>query len=175
MSQSTTLSNPVQPIASDVYSRLRKLAQSIISKERQCTLTATGLVHELYLLLGQKATKDAKAFEGLPPYAARMMKQLLIDRARRRLARQNSESNACSTTENQEMQARHESRVRMVELDDAISVLASFLPDNAELVRLHLYGELSIEDAGQELGMSRATSYRKWTFSKAWLSSKLDS
>ena len=61
----------------------------------------------------------------------------------------------------------------MIEVDDAISLLAVSLPENAELVRLHLYGDLSIEEAGLTLGLRRATAYRKWAFSKAWLCEKI--
>ena len=61
----------------------------------------------------------------------------------------------------------------LVELDDAIDLLASGMPDNAELVRLHLYDGVSIEAAAEKLGMSRATAFRKWDFCRTWLASKL--
>lgn len=67
----------------------------------------------------------------------------------------------------------HKLRAQLIELDDAIVLLAQSLPLNAELVRRHLYNEISIEQAANDLGISRAEAYRKWTFSKSWLLNKL--
>lgn len=62
----------------------------------------------------------------------------------------------------------------LVELDDAIDLLAKGMPENAELARLHLYDGISIEAAAEKLGISRATAFRKWDFSRTWLASKLN-
>ena len=98
------------------------------------------------------------------------MKQLLIDRARKRMTRRKLETKA-----QDEANARHQRAAQFaVELDDTIAQLGTEMPDSAELVRLHLYGELSIEDAAQKLGLSRADAYRKWAFCKAWLAHRLD-
>jgi RNA polymerase sigma factor (TIGR02999 family) len=159
--------------ADSAYDKLRKIAQLMVKRERSCTLSATGLVHEFYLTLWKQKSETEESSDELPPYAARIMKQLLISRARRRLTRQKSESKADLKSSDDDAQLRHENRVRMIEVDDAISLLAVSLPENAELVRLHLYGDLSIEEAGLTLGLGRATAYRKWAFSKAWLCEKI--
>lgn len=100
------------------------------------------------------------------------MKQILIDRARSRLARQKAENTSSPARETSDL-AAHNLRAQMIELDDAIVLLAQSLPLNAEMVRRHLYNEISIEQTARELGISRAEAYRKWAFSKAWLLNKL--
>lgn len=162
------------PVA-DPYDHLKGLAQSLLRNERSCTLTATGLVHELFI----KVKKQRKGAEGtleesaITPFAGRMMRQILIDRARCRVTRGNAENNAISKSKPDE-ESLHALRHKLIELDDLIGKMSAQLPVNAELVRLHLYDELSIEDAAKKLRLSRATAYRKWDFSKAWLSKQLN-
>jgi RNA polymerase sigma factor (sigma-70 family) len=54
-------------------------------------------------------------------------------------------------------------------LDDALTRLAGEDPDAARVVNLHFFAGLSIEEAAEALGVSRATAYRQWTYAKAWL------
>ena len=154
------------------YHKLRKLAQALIHKEKRCTLTATSLVHELFLKL--RKTDSGVQFESdeIPPFSARIMKRMLVDRARSRLGRQKAENISSPVCGPNDL-AIHKLRAQLIELDDAIVLLAQSLPLNAELVRRHLYNEISIEQAAHELGISRAEAYRKWAFSKAWLLNKL--
>lgn len=157
------------------YSRLRKIARGLIRDERECTLTATGLVHELLLRDSQRRDRmDVGSNpQWLParqlPYAARIMKQILIDRARRRRTRKQSEDQTSVSNTSQHQSASQ----FVVDLDDAINELGTVMPENAELARLHLYAELSIEAAADKLEISRATAYRKWAFCKSWLASRL--
>lgn len=159
-------------IETSSYRRLRQLAQSLIHNEKRCTLTATSLVHELFLKL--RVTDPGFQFKSsdIPPFSARIMKQMLIDRARSRLTRQKTESTSASVRKASDLEL-HNLQGQLIELDDTIVLLAQSLPLNAELVRLHLYNEISIEEAARELGISRAEAYRKWAFSKSWLLNKL--
>ena len=157
------------------YHQLRRLAQLLIHKEKRCTLTATSLVHELFLKL--QRTDPGVQFDSdeIPSYSTRIMKRILINRAASRLARQKAEDLSLPVRRTCDS-AMHKLRAQLIELDDAIVFLAQSLPLNAELVRLHLYNEISIEQAAHtQLGISRAEAYRKWAFSKAWLLNKLTS
>lgn len=162
-------------IRSTEYSRLRRIARGLMREEHVCTLTATGLVHEL--LLKDQSLSDRPIIDSeseaarTVPYAARMMKQILIDRARRRKTRKRSEDQATRRGH-----CQHQSASRfVVDLDDAINQLGVASPENAELVRLHLYAELRLEVVADKLGMSRATAYRKWAFCKSWIASRIRS
>ncbi len=153
------------------YEGLKGLAQSLVRRESLCTLTATGLVHELFLKARRQknsATQATSTHTSIPPFAARVMRQILIDRARSRATRTNAEGQASNLRLDREIQL-HDMKNRLIELDDLIEKLAEHLPVNAELVRLHLYEERSIESAAEQLNLSRAGAYRKWDFSKAWL------
>ena len=155
------------------YDRLRHLAHSIIRFENQSTLTATGLVHELFLKFRAQRSNRGENLESFPShFAARMMKQILIDRARSRLSRKKLEearnNNAVATEKN-----RLKSMRRIVEFDELLEQLSNELPINAELVRLHVLSEYSIDESAKILGISRATAYRKWQFSKGWMQSRM--
>ena len=167
--------NPMSQTAE--YSRLRRIARGLIRNECACTLTATELVHEL-LIKERRLAADSPAesdhgqetVEPLP-FASRMMKQILIDRAERRKTRKNSEDQAKARISGQgETDPQF-----FVDLDDAVNLMGTTVPLNAELVRLHLYAELSIADAADKLGISRATAHRKWAFFKTWLASRINS
>ena len=159
------------------YTRLRQIARGLIRNEYTCTLSATGLVHELLikerrLLADVHADRDSRQETVEPlPFASRLMKQILIDRARRRKTRKKSEDQATARSSGQ----NGTDPQFFVDLDDAINLMGTTMPLNAELVRLHLYSELSIADAAEKLGISRATAHRKWAFCKSWLASQINS
>lgn len=167
------MSNPTTVDAWIDYKRLRGLAQSIIQFESQCTLSATALVHELYLKFRSQRKKVSEdPHEISPQFAARMMKQILIDRARSRISRKRLEGvngEGKIESENREV----EQLDRLLDFEALLEQLANELPENAELVRLHVYSDLSIEECADTLEMSRATAYRKWQFSKGWLQARI--
>ncbi|MFN5768410.1 MAG: ECF-type sigma factor [Pirellulaceae bacterium] len=158
------------------YLQLRSIAQRLIAAEsKRCTLTATGLVHELYLKMQRWSERQGTAIPGQFPYATRIMKQILIDRARSRIARDRAERTSLEPLNSTSYPLRDPSRAayRLVALEHAILLLEQELPQMAELVRLHCLDDLSLEEAAGRLGISRATAYRHWAFCKAWIASHL--
>lgn len=159
-----------------IYGRLKLVAERVLSSEsNQCTLTATGLLHEYYLKLTKDRSADLEklSFKTLR-FAARVMRQVLIDRARTRLSRNRAES----THQNLSIQSVPElsdthKALQLLDLDEALQSFSESFPEHAELVRLRVFGGLSLVDAGECLDMSRAKAYRYWGFSKAWLSHHL--
>jgi DNA-directed RNA polymerase specialized sigma24 family protein len=57
----------------------------------------------------------------------------------------------------------------LLAIDDALTQLAAEDPEGAKVVKLHFYAGLSIEEAADALGLSRAGAYRHWTYARAWL------
>lgn len=157
------------------YDQLRRIARSLLRNEAECTLTATGLVHELFLKASGRAavssgSESESTFSALVPYAPRVMRQILIDRARRRIARIRAQDHS----KKEDVASRkYRAAVMLVELDDAIELLGNESPEHAELVRLHLYDALALEIVAERMGISRATAFRKWAFCRTWLASKL--
>jgi RNA polymerase sigma factor (TIGR02999 family) len=158
------------------YLHLRSIAQRLIAAEpKRCTLTATGLVHELYLKMlrwSQRRGLDSpKDF----PYATRIMRQILIDRARSRIARDRAERRAMDWSEGggNTLHDPNRAAYRLVALQHAVALLEQESPHMAELVRLQCFDDLSLEESAKRLGISRATAYRHWAFCKAWIASHL--
>ncbi len=155
---------------------LRSIAQRLMNREsHRCTLTATGLVHELYLRIAKGNAENFHSPKATVPFASRLMQQILIDRARRRQTRKNAENSRLDALANPNVHYEHQEIVteRALQLEDALQLLAKEMPETAELVRLKVYLDLPIETAATQLGMSRATAYRRWTFAKAWLTKQL--
>ena len=154
-----------------IYDELRRLAAAKLANERSGqTLQPTALVHEAYLRLVGK--------DGLSPEwngrghffgaAAEAMRRILVERARRRKAEKHGgRFDRVELTESDLLSRRDPDEVLM--LDDAIDGLAKEDPEAAELVKLRVFADFSVEDAGKLLGMSRATAYRQWTYARAWL------
>jgi len=151
-----------------VYHELRRLAGAYMRRERPGqTLQATALVNEAYIRLAGAGTtwKDREHFIG---FAARSMRQILVDRARARGAQKRwAGLNRVSLTESL-VQARHEDDL-LPALDEALTKLEAFDPEQARIVELRYFMGLSVEDAAAALGMSPATLKRRWTMARAWL------
>ena len=96
------------------------------------------------------------------------MRRILVERARQRNAKKfGGEFEQIQFSEKDFMAQRDPTEILM--LDDAINNLSKEDAIAGELVKLRLFAEFSIEDAGKMLGMSRAAAYRQWAFARAWL------
>jgi RNA polymerase sigma factor (TIGR02999 family) len=152
-----------------VYDQLRRMAQQRMNEERAGhTLQATALVHEAYLrLFGDTEVQwhDRRHFFGA---AAEAMRRILIDRARRNGRARHGGGLQRIDLDAADLAAATDEN-RLLALDEALARLAETHPAKAELVKLRHFGGLSIEEAADVLGMSRATAYRHWEFARAWL------
>ena len=160
------------------YEQLRHLALQLMSKETQAsTLTATSLVHGLYLKL---VKHPDSADEAIPQwsmrFAAHAMRQILIDRARSRKSRTQLEAkhaqglcNCVTAQEAIDIQAAED----LLEFEQALKELAERFPEHAEIVRLRVFGGATIVQVTELLGVSQSTVHRKWEFAKAWLARRL--
>ena len=153
-----------------VYDELRKLAAQKLAQEKPGqTLQATALVHEAYLrLVGQEQAQCWNSRRHFFGAAAEAMRRVLIDRAREKHAgkcggnrkRVNFEEAEAVTTAPPEA---------VLVLDEALERLHHRDPIAGELVKLRYFAGLSVQQAGETLGLSRANAYRHWTFARAWL------
>lgn len=170
-----------------VYEELRMLAARRLAAERPGqSLEATALVHEAYLrLAGAGAQPPPGGWQGRAHFfaaAAEAMRRILIDNARRRAAlrhgggrvRVNSDDAlaaiAAPTLDDTIAEADD-----LVALDAALTKLEAEDKPRADLVKLHYFVGLSLEDAAEALGISRATAYRQWTYARAWLRHEITS
>lgn len=159
-----------------VYSELRQLAAARLKHEQPGqTLQATALVHEAYLRLIEGESDQSWDSRGhFFAAAAESMRRILVDRARRRKAEKHGGRMARVELSGCDLLSRSDPE-EILAFNDALDVLARDEPEAAELVKLRIFADFSVEEAGKLLGMSRATAYRQWTYARAWLKSKLAS
>lgn len=155
-----------------VYNELRRLAGICLAGQKNPTLQSTALVHEAYLrLVGQDALRveNRAHFFGI---AARLMRQILVDRARARGAAKRGAN--CVTLAFDEAVALPQRReIDLVTLNDALNELAELDPRQAQIVDLRFFGGLSIEDTSRVMGISPATIKREWITARMWLQREL--
>lgn len=151
-----------------VYSELRRLASRYMSNERSShTLQPTALVHEAWLRFasGEAAAKNRSHFLAL---AAGVMKDVLIDHARRKLAaKRGGPKEMVSFDDSVDLQC--EGPAEMIELADCIEKLKQLDERQGRLIEFRVFGGMSFEEAAEALDISLATAKRDWLIARAWL------
>jgi RNA polymerase sigma factor (TIGR02999 family) len=155
-----------------VYDELRKLAAAKMASEIPGhSLSATALVHEAYLrLVGDKQFDSRGHFFAA---AAEAMRRILVNHARdrQRLKRGGGRvrlellDQAVSLAEDPDL---------ILSLDELLTQLGEEDATAARIAHLHLFGGLSVEEAGAAVGVSRAVAYRNWKYARAWLRDALE-
>ena len=152
-----------------VYKELRRLAHYELRKERpDHTLQSTALVHEAYFRL---VGRDLPQWEGRTHFfaiAAKLMRQILVDYARRRRASKRG-SGVCMLTLDDAMAMPQGKDVDVVAVDDALNTLAEVDPRQSRVVELRFFAGLSLEETSEVMGIATATVQRDWTAARAWL------
>ena len=156
-----------------VYQELRRRAAAYLRRERAGhTLQPTALVHEAYLrLVDQHATawQNRAQFFGV---ASQIMRRILVDRARARKTAKRSGRWARVTLD--ESVAELEPRdVDVLDVDAAMTDLATFDARKGQVAELRFFGGLTLEETGRVLGLSVATVEREWKVARAWLYARL--
>ena len=152
-----------------VYEELRRLAACRLARERPGqTLQATALVHEAYLrLVGDEHARWENRGHFFAA-AAEAMRRILVEAARRKGRRKHGGGLKRVALDEGDFIELPES-VDLVALDEALERLAREDRVKAELVKLRYFAGLSVVQAGEVLGISRATADRYWRFARAWL------
>jgi RNA polymerase sigma factor (TIGR02999 family) len=157
-----------------VYDELKRLAAARLAQERKGhTLTATSLVHEAYLRLAEhdlgRRWNDRHHFFAV---AAEAMRRVLVDNARRKGALKRG-----GGFERQDLEDFHVTfngpDDQLLNLNDAVEKLEQSHPRKAALVKLRYFAGLTIVDAAEALGVSRATAQADWSYARAWLKVEL--
>jgi RNA polymerase sigma factor (TIGR02999 family) len=153
-----------------VYDELRKLAAQKLAHETPGqTLQPTALVHEAYLRL--VGASEAQRWDSRGHFfaaAAEAMRRLLVENARRKQRTKHGGDFQRVELHEQEVPVRPPPD-EIVTLDEALTQLAEEDPEAARVVQLHFFAGLSIDQAAEVLGVSRATAYRQWAYARAWL------
>jgi RNA polymerase sigma factor (TIGR02999 family) len=152
-----------------VYEDLRHVARRRLRAERaDHSLAPTALVHETYLRLidlRRVAWQNRAQFFAI---AARMMRQILVDHARARMADKRG-GHAFKVPLADNAAATGPREVELLDLDAALDKLQMLDSRLGELVTVRFFGGLSVEEAADVLGVSPATVKRDWSRARAWL------
>jgi len=156
-----------------VYAELRQVAARQLRKERvDHTLQPTALVHEVFIRLVDQRQVDWQNRAHFFGVAAKVMRRILVDHARRHRANKRGEGVRCvAIDEANDIAAASE--VPILALDYALDRLEKVDAELARIVELRAFGGLTIEEAGHVLGVSASTVKRDWRIAKAWLNREL--
>ena len=158
-----------------VYDELRKLAAGHMANEAPGhTLDATALVHEAYLrLVGPVGERQFANRQHFFAAAAEAMRRILVDSARRKQARKRGAGPKHLPLDPDRLAAPVVDADSWLDLDDVLTAFEAVDAAAAQLAKLRIFGGLSVEEAGEALGMPRATAFRVWTYARAWLTAAL--
>jgi len=152
-----------------VYKELRRLAHVQLQKERpDHTLQSAALVHEAYLRLIGLSAPQWESRTHFFAIAAQLMRQILVDYARRHTAKKRGGS-LCKVSLNDATTASRQKDVDVVALDDALKTLAQIDPRQSRVVELRFFAGLSLQEISEAMEIAPATVQRDWTAARAWL------
>ncbi len=156
------------------YEELRRLASSVRRGDPSATLTPTVLVNEAWIKLSKSPDLGCVSRLHFKRIAARAMRQLLIEAARRRHSnKRGGEDDVTVITYDETMLPVTTCGKELLALDAALEELARIEPRQALMVESRFFGGLDVTETAALLGVSEATILRDWRAAKAWLAQAL--
>jgi RNA polymerase sigma-70 factor, ECF subfamily len=162
----------VDDLYSATYEELRRLASRVRRGDPSETLNTTALVNEAYLKLAASPQLKAVSRLHFKRIAARAMRQLLVEAARRRKSAKRGGGQVAVTLD-ESIAASMNVSEDMLALDAAIDDLARIHPRQALMVEYRFFGGLDLTETAQALEVSESTIDRDWRAARAWLASEL--
>jgi RNA polymerase sigma factor (TIGR02999 family) len=164
----------VNELFSVTYEELRRLASSVRRGDPSATLSPTVLVNEAWLKLAKSPGVASESQLHFKRIAARAMRQLLIEAARRRNSHKRGGDDAIAfITFDESRHQTAECGKELLALDAALEELARIEPRQAQMIEYRFFGGLDITETAALLGVSEATILRDWRAAKAWLAQTL--
>jgi RNA polymerase sigma-70 factor, ECF subfamily len=155
------------------YEELRRLASSVKRGDPSATLSPTALVHEAWLKLANSPQIASTSRLHFKRIAARAMRQLLVEAARRRNANKRGGGTELTVTFDDEFHKRLTDGEELLALNTALDSLSRMNPRQAVMVEGRFFGGLEIPEMAAMLNISEATVLRDWRAAKAWLAQEL--
>jgi RNA polymerase sigma factor (TIGR02999 family) len=154
-----------------VYAELRRLARSLLAKEGHSTLQGTALVHEVYMRLAGGNSPDLQDRAHFFSVAARVMRRVLVDHARKRQADKRGGPSAVHVPIDH---ATQEPEIGDIDidwrtLDEALEHLAQLDPRRAKVVEMRFFGGFSDKEIAAMLDISEPTVRRDWVVARTYL------
>ncbi len=154
------------------YEELRRLAATVRRSDPAASISPTALVNEAWLKLASSPPFRATSRLHFKRIAARAMRQVLIEAARRRHAAKRG-GGAALVTFDEAIPASATSADELLALDAALDELAELNPRQATMVESRFFGGLDVAETAEMLGVSEATVLRDWRAARAWLAHRI--
>lgn len=165
--------NAVDALMPVVYEELRGIARRQLRHERPGhTLSTTALVHEAYVRLVDQTRVEWQDRAHFFAVAARAMRRILVDHARRRTAQKRGGNQQPIPLDEAQLAMDAQADL-LLSLDEALDRLAAFSERLAQVVELRFFGGMTEEETAEALGLSARTVRRDWVKAKAWLFKEL--
>ena len=155
------------------YEELRRLAYSVRRSDRSASLNPTALVNEAWLKLAKSPRFAATSRLHFKRIAARAMRQVLIEAARRRSSGKRGGKGLAVVTFDESREQTTSWGEDLLAHDSALEELARVQPRHAMMVEARFFGGFDIQETAELLGLSEATILRDWRAAKAWLGHQL--
>jgi RNA polymerase sigma-70 factor, ECF subfamily len=165
--------NALDELFSAAYEELRRLASSVRAGDPSETLSSTALVNEAYLKLAAAPRFAAVSPLHFRRIAARAMRQVLVEAARRRTAEKRGGGDPLVTLDDAR-DGEASTPEDVLQLDLALQALAEMHPRQANVVELRFFGGLDAVETAQLLGVSEITVRRDWRAARVWLARELE-
>jgi RNA polymerase sigma factor (TIGR02999 family) len=156
---------------SAAYDELRRLASAVRRDDPAATISPTALVNEAWLKLADTPAVADSSLLHFKRIAARAMRQVLVEAARRRNADKRGGGAAVVTFD--DAMSGLTTADDVLGLDAALEALAAIAPRQAQMVESRFFGGLDVAETATLLGVSEATVLRDWRAAKAWLAREL--
>lgn len=155
------------------YEELRRLASIVGRHGRRVPLNPTTLVHEAWIKLARSPEFASESSLHFKRIAARAMRQVLVEAARRRNTRKRSGHADAVHLEFDDEAFGVATASHLVELDEALTELARVSARQAQVVEARFFGGLTASEIAESLGVSEVTVMRDWRVARAWLTAEL--
>ncbi len=159
-------------LVAQMYDVLRELAERALGRGRAVTFDATDLVHECYVKLSRAAEYPGLDRVGFVALASRVIRNELVDRARRRAAQKRGGGLARVTLDD-ELSIGGGPALDLLDLEEALQKLSALDEQQARIVELRFFGGLTSEEAAEVLNLKPRTVADEWTMARAWLRREL--
>ena len=164
---------PIDELFSLAYTELRRLAARIRRDDHRATMTPTALVNEAWVKLASGGTVVPACALHFKRLAARAMRQVLVEAARRRLASKRGGGEVPLVTFDEALVPPEAGARELLALDDALEMLAALNARQAAVIECRFFAGLDIAETAAALEISEATVLRDWRAARAYLALQL--
>jgi len=158
---------------SAAYDQLRRLAGAVWGGAPEATLNPTALVNEAYIKLSRSKRLDPQDLRHFKRIAARAMRQVLVQAARRKAATKRGAGAPFLTLDEEQAGTQARCAADVLAVHEAVERLSLLNPRQAQVVECRFFGGCEVGETAEILGVSKSVVERDWRAARAWLSVEL--